>query len=989
MSVPIKTRKKLIEVALPLESVNIASVRENYIYRGNPSSMHKWWAQRPLAAARAVIFAQMVDDPSEYTDDLLLVHEKLQDAKAELKRRELEWNNRETDADGLEPPSLEECAADIERERLFRIIEDLVKWENTNNDYVLDKAHAEILRSWQRACVDNADHPNADELFDPKNPPKFHDPFAGGSTLPLEAQRLRLDAYGSDLNPVAVLINKALIELPPKFADMPPVNPAADRNRSWAGSEGLSDDVRYYGSWICSELNKKLSDLYPDVRITAEVAKGRPDLKPFIGRELPVIAWLWARTVKSPNPAFRDVDVPLVSTFMVSTKPGSEVWLKPVLSGHSYHFEACLGKPTDTEAAKSGTKAGKRANFRCLMSGTPIDPEYIKSEGQAGRIGARMLTAVVDADGKRLYVSPTYEQETVALQVPRPPLETSDICGSSQYVGTRAYGMDSFDKLFSARQLKALVCMEETLKGISDRIAADVDTGKFDRAKLVAYSDAIITYLAFAIDKYATYGNSLVPWYPKENRPSMLFSQQVFPIVWDYAEVNPLSTIGGSLSKSIDVVANSFSGLPHVKQPAKVFQANAVDVDSPKHCVVSTDPPYYDNVPYADLSDFFYSILRRTVGRRYPDLFRTMATPKQEELVAATHRHGGKAQAEHFFLEGMTAAMTRLADRSHGSYPLTIYYAFKQSESKGDGVSSTGWETFLDAVVQSGLSINGTWPVRTERTGRVRDSGSNALASSIVLVCRPRDSSAAAISRRDFLNSLKLELPAALKHLQRGNIAPVDLAQAAIGPGMATFTRHSQVLDAAGKPMSVREALARINEVLDEVLAAQEGDFDPDTRWAVTWFDQFGFEEGEFGTADTLSKAKGTAVAEMADPRNGAIITAKAGKVKLNRPGELPAEWDPTTDPRLTVWEMVHHLIRQMEDQGESAAADLMAALGAKAEAARELAYRLYAICERKKRSAEGQTYNALVQSWPEMTRLARDLVASGATGPAQAELAI
>ncbi len=387
--------------------------------------------------------------------------------------------------------------------------------------------------------------------------------------------------------------------------------------------------------------------------------------------------------------------------------------------------------------------------------------------------------------------------------------------------------------------------------------------------------------------------------------------------------------------------------------------------------IVSTDPPYYDNIGYADLSDFFYVWLRRSLKPIFLHLFDTVTVPKADELVATPYRHGSKEKAESFFLEGMTQAMHRLTEQTHPGFPITIYYAFKQSERNDvSGISSTGWETFLEAVIQAGLALSGTWPMRTENTTRLVGMSSNALASSIILVCRPRPTDAPTATRREFLTALKAELPTALIHLQRGNIAPVDLAQAAIGPGMAVYTRYNKVLDAEGQPLPVREALALINQTLDEVLAEQEGDFDADSRWALAWFEQSGFDEGDYGVAETLSKAKNTSVAGMVQ---AGILASKGGKARLLRPEELPKVWDPDTDARLTVWETVHHLIRVLEEGGESAAAALAAKLGSKAVVARELAYRLYTLCERKKRAQEALSYNGLVQSWPEITRLARE----------------
>ncbi len=998
---PIKTRKKLIEVALPLDKINEASAREKSIRHGHPSTLHLWWARRPLAAARAVIFAQMVDDPSEYVDTLLGIPERKREAERELKKRRAAWELLPDDAERGDAPTLEEAAADLERERLFRIIEDLVKWENTTNDYVLDKARAEIWQSWRRACADNAGHPRAAELFDRNKLPAFHDPFAGGGALPLEAQRLGLEAYASDLNPVAVLINKAMIEIPPKFAGQPPVNPEADRNRKWKGAEGLADDVRYYGNWMRDEAEKRIRHLYPKVKVTAEMAADRPDLKPYVGRELTVIAWLWARTVKSPNPAFRDVDVPLASTFMLSTKAGKEAWVEPVIEKGGYRFEVRAGKPRDLEGTKLGTTAGKRAAFKCLMSAgqTPIGYDYIRDEGKAGRMSAKLMAIVAEGSRGRVYLSPTAEEEDLARSAKpdwRPDMPLPD---NPRDFKTPNYGLTTFGDLFTDRQLVALntfsdLVLEAREKAKAHALAAgrSADSTPLDEGGTgaQAYSDAVAVYLGQVVSKLTAYHCTFGLWRANMDKSGRGFGRQAIPMVWDYPEVNPFAGAGGDLSGAVGDAANLITLFP-TGQNSRAYQAAAQILDNHSgDLIVSTDPPYYDNIGYADLSDFYYVWLRHTLRDVYGTVLGTIAVPKEQELVATPYRHGGKEAAEAFFLQGMTEAVSRMVQRSHRGFPTTIYYAFKQAEVKGAGAAvSTGWETFLEGVVAAGFALSGTWPMRTEQSAALK-TGMNSLASSIVLVCRPRAPSASTATRRQFLAELRDDLPKALLHLQRGNIAPVDLAQAAIGPGMAVFTRYAQVIDGeTGKPISVREALARINEVLDEVLARQEGDFDPDTRWAVTWFDEMGFAEGDYGRAEQLSKAKNTSVAAMAEERNGGIILARAGKVRLRRPAELPEDWDPDADPRLTVWEMVHHLIRRMDEGGEGAAAELVAKLGARAETARELAYRLYSIAERKKRAADALPYNALVQSWPEITRLARDLTAAGVAAPAQAELAI
>jgi len=982
----VRTRKKLIEVALPLEAINAASAREKSIRHGHPSTLHLWWARRPLAAARAVIFAQMVDDPSEYVDVLLGNPETRRAAERELERRQALYDNLVAEAEPGPPPRLEDCAADLERQRLFRLIEQLVQWENTTNEDVLQRARDEIWASWRRACADNAGHPRAAELFDPDRLPPFHDPFCGGGSLPLEAQRLGLEAHASDLNPVAVLITKAMIEIPPRFANHPPVNPERDLHRAWRGAQGLAEDVRHYGRWIREEAERRIGHLYPKVEVTPAMVAERPDLKPYLGQRLTVIAWLWARTVRSPNPAFAGVEVPLASTFLLSSKAGKEAWVEPVIEGGGYRFRVRVGKPP--ESAKAGTKLSRGANFRCLMSGSPIGGDYIKAEGQAGWMGARLMAIVAEGDRARIYLAPTSEQEATAKDAQpewRPDITVS---GSTQYLGVKPYGMHRFDQLFTERQTAALATFSSLVEEAKERVRVDAIAAGFsdDRMPLresdsdgTDYADGIGVYLACAIGRCADYWSSLAIW--AGDFVAHTFGRQALPMTWDFVEANPLSTATGCWVGAIEWVGRVVEQLP-ASASAYAEQADAAKQDVSQAKVVSTDPPYYDNVPYADLSDFFYVWERRSLRSSLPELFSTLEVPKSEELVAFAYRHqDGKAGAEAFFLDGMTKAMHRLSEQGHPAFPVTVYYAFKQSESDNDvGTSSTGWETFLEAVIRAGFGINGTWPMRTERPGRLRETGSNALASSIVLVCRPRPADAPSATRREFLSQLKAELPAALRHLQKGNIAPVDLAQAAIGPGMAVFTRYAQVLDAEGKALPVREALALINATLDEVLAEQEGDVDADSRWALAWFEQHGFAEGEFGVAETLSKAKNTSVAGLAE---AGILDSRRGKVRLKPPAELPPEWDPATDPRLTAWESVHHLIRALEAGGEAAAAGLVAKLGARAEVARELAYRLYVIAERKRRAGEALSYNALVQSWPEIARLARE----GAQGRAQGEI--
>ena len=996
-------KKKLIEVALPLNAINKESLhRKQKAPKGWPTSFHKWWAQRPLAAARAVIFSQMVDDPSAYVDVLRADPKLYRHAESVLKARLKLWEEaqgltekaKQTGLPVVEPgpaPTLDDLLAEIERQRLFKIIEDLVLWENTTNETVIQAAREEIWQSWRRACAENADHPQANVLFDRMKLPPFLDPFAGSGSLPLSAQWLGLESYASDLNPVAVLINKAMIEIPPKFAGKPPVNPGAHKGKSliereWKGAQGLAEDVRYYGQWMREEAERRIGHLYPKVEVTSGIVNERPDLKQYLGKKLTVIAWLWARTVKSPNPAFATVNVPLASTFMLSTKAGKEAYVEPVIENGSYRFTVKMGKPKDVDGARRGTKSGgSGTSFLCLMSETPIPFEFLRAEAKAGRMGARLMAIDAEGDRGRVYLPPTPEMEAIALSADPNDVPETDLPAKALGFRVQEYGMTRWCDLFSSRQLVALTTFSDLIQAARDRVyvdalqfglSADPKPLRDGGLGAAAYSDSLAVYLACVIDRMIYYGSTLTTWLPKDNALRDCMPRQALAMTWDFAEGNPLAKSSGDISTCAKAVWN-YLDFATVGPTAQAIQADVqTGIPGIAGLVISTDPPYYANIGYADLSDFFYVWLRRSLRPVFPDLFATLTVPKAEELVATPYRHGSKENAESFFLDGMTQAMHRLAEQTHPAFPVTIYYAYKQVESDGDeGTTNTGWDTFLAAVIEAGFALSGTWPLRTEGEGRMIASGTNALASSIVLVCRPRAADAPTATRREFVAALKAELPQALAHLQRGNIAPVDLAQAAIGPGMAVFTRYAKVIDAEGKPLSVREALALINQTLDEALAEQEGDFDADSRWALTWFEQSGFDEGDYGVAEQLSKSKNTAVEGMVD---AGIIDSKRGKVRLLTPEELSTDWDPTTDTRLTAWEIVHHLIRVLESGGEGAAAVIVAKLGAKAEPARELCYRLYTMCERKKRAAEALAYNGLVQSWPEIARLA-------AAGPAPA----
>ncbi|ELP3489917.1 DUF1156 domain-containing protein [Pseudomonas aeruginosa] len=952
---PIKTPKKLIEVALPLDAINVAAAREKSIRHGHPSTLHLWWARRPLAAARAVIFAQMVNDPG---------------FERHLGR-------------GV---NMEKAAA--ERERLFKIIEDLVQWENTNNEEVLERARAEIWNSWRETCELNKSHPQAAKLFDPDKLPGFHDPFAGGGALPLEAQRLGLESYASDLNPVAVTINKAMIEIPPKFAGRAPVGPeiAVDKGskkratrdafEDWSGAKGLAEDVRRYGAWMREEAQKRIGHLYPQIEVTAEMVAERPDLAQYQGEKLTVIAWIWARTVKSPNPAFSHAEVPLASTFVLSSKPGSEAYVEPIVEEDHYRFKVKVGR--FPEAAKSGTKLSRGANFQCVLSQTPIEPKYIKAEGIAGRIGQRMVAVVAEGRRGRIYLPPTGEHELAAKQA-APEWEPSiAFTKNSRHMTPWAYGISSFTDLFSKRQLVAMntyadLVIEATKKAQVDAERAGYSSGgglNNGGSSAAAYAEAIGVYLSIFLSRMVNMNNAMCSWRsdPAKQHVGHMFARQAIPMVWDFAEANPIGMSAGSFDKTFDFIPKVFPYLPACAQ-GFVQQVDASVNTESTNRVISTDPPYYDNVPYADLADFFYVWLRRSLRTTYPSLYATVAVPKREELVADPLRHGGKLNAEEFFLNGMTRAMQNLAEQAHPAFPVTIYYAFKQAETKGDvGTHSTGWETFLEAVLRAGFALTGTWPMRTELSNRMRGSESNALASSIVLVCRKRTADAPSISRREFIRELNATLPDALLDMTRGGInspvAPVDLSQAIIGPGMEVFSKYSAVLEADGSPMSVRSALQLINRFIGE------DDFDHDTQFCLAWFEQHGWAEGKYGDADVLARAKGTSVGGLVE---AGVVDSSGGNLRLLKWADMPRDWAPETDNRLAVWEALHQLIRALNQDGETAAGQLLARMPDKTAGITALTYRLYTLCERQGWASEARAYNELQGAWIGIEQASQD----------------
>ncbi len=940
------TTRKLIEVALPLPEINDASAYDKMPGIGpHPKGIHHWWARLPLPVARAVLFASVVDDPSSHPERF---------PTEEVQARE--------------------------RERLFGIIRKMMEKQLHKHLEVYAEARAEMLKH----CGGKL--------------PAVLDPFAGGGSIPLEAARLGFEAYAGDINPIAVLLNKCNLEIAPRWADHPPVNPE-DRRKiggtgHWRGSAGLAADVRYYGRVILERARERVGHLYPPVRVTAEMAAEHPHLKPYVGKELPVIAWIWARTVPSPNPAARGAHVPLMSTFSLSSKRGKEAWLEPVVdrAAGTWRFVVRTGAPRDRTAVRAGTKIG-RATFRCLLTGDAIEEDYIKAQGKAGHMGVRLVAIVADTGRGRVYLPATEEHEAIARQAK--PTWKPDVEISYEPIGIRTplWGLTSLTLHFTPRQLTAMVTLSDLVREVREDVRRDALAAGMSEDEAGEYVRAVVTFLALALDRLADFNNALSRWKPSGQQQMQLFARQAISMVWDFSEANALGDKAICWHNSVEICADAIETIGVGSENTRTIrQVRPIDAARPwdglKNVLVSTDPPYYDNIGYAAISDFFYVWLRRTIGDLYPDLFATILVPKEPELVAAPDRFGGdKHVAKEHFEQGLRRAFAQLRDKMDPRFPLTVYYAYKQedeesgedgdeeeglNEQAGDQVDrTTGWETMLTALIETGFQITATWPVRASQQWRMRAMGSNALASYIVLACRPRPEDAPQTDRRGFVAELKRELPGALRKLQQGNIAPVDFAQAAIGPGMAVFSRYSRVLEPNGRPMTVRTALGLINQVLSEVLAEQEDEFDNETRWAIAWFEQYGFEEGEFGEAELLSKAKVTTVSRL---QEAGIVQARGGDVRLLRPEELPKDWDPERDDHPTVWGAAHHLIRvhYHEKAGDAATAELVRKLGPRAELARDLAYRLYGICERRGRSQEAQAYNALVLGWPELARLAR-----------------
>jgi putative DNA methylase len=966
--------KKLIEVSIPLEAINAASAREKSIRHGHPSTLHLWWARRPLAACRAVLFAQLVDDPSSWPE---------------------RFDN-------------DEAKIEAERKRLHKIIADMVPWEASNDETILNAARWEIARSVAWGLGEQPPSKNDGtailDYLQTKAPPVY-DPFSGGGSIPLEAQRLGLRAYGSDLNPVAVLIGKALVEIPPKFANRPPVNPKAREEakhgelRGWKGAQGLAEDIRYYGQWMRDEAERRIGHLYPKVKL--------PD-----GSETTVVAWLWARTVRSPDPATKGAMVPLVSSFMLSTKDGKKAWVETAIdpaAPDGWRFEVKAGKiaKTDEERLKKGTMTA-RGNFACILSGAAIPEQWNRAEGMAKRLGIRLMAIVVANGRERVYLPPDDEQVRVANHASPEWEPEGELFGKALGFRVPAYGFTKWSDLFTRRQIVALttysnLVAEARKKALIDGCTAGLaDDGRALHAGGIGaqgYADSIATYLALAVGRLADIQNSLCRWENTKTQVRNLFSRQAISMIWDFGENNLFGDAAGDFGVSLGNLLRALRAVPALSRHS-IIAHNAAQELPFANVSISTDPPYYDNVGYADLSDFFYVWLRPTLHSVWPDLFRRLVTPKAEELVATPARHGGRAGAEAFFIKGMGEALTAMRKAANEDDPLTVYYAFKQAEIVDGGTTSAGWASFLQAIVDAGLAVDGTWPMRTELSNRMRGQDSNALASSIVLVCRRRNLLASAVTRAEFIRALKREMSDAISAIRKAGVGPVDMQQSVIGPGMGIFTRYAKVLEDDDSAMTVKTALALINRVWEEIENELDTNFDAETQVALAWFSTYGFDARVSGELITLANAKNIPSNALF---NCGVFKDLKGKAALtSRNDWWPAEIAPndsdeekrrkrglTDHGTATVWACVQKAaaILNAESGGGEAAGRFVAQMGPKAEAARALAYRLFEIATKKGWAAEALIYNELAQEWPKLEELASGARASAGAATAQGDL--
>lgn len=893
-------KKKLIETGIPLKTINAVSSREKSLRHGLPSGLHLYWARRPLAVTRSILFAQLVDDPSAHIDRY---------------------------------PTEE--VQDQEREHLKRMMEMLARWEDIHNEALYREAYKTILDS-NNGVV-----------------PAVLDPFAGGGAIPLEAQRLGAEAHASDLNPLAVIINKALIEFPSRLRDKKAVHPAEVTTQDKSGS--LAEDIRYYGQLLRDRAFEKVGQLYPKI-------------KDANGENHTVIAWIWARTVTNPNPA-NPVQVPLVRSWWLSKKKGKEAWIKPIIQQDgSLRYEVqhnADGPKGDSEGTVS------RKGAISIVDGTPIDLKYIRQQSKAGRLGTSLIAIVGDSNNGRMYYSPVASQiDAAAVDEPADkPLELLP----EHALGFRvqAYGFKAWSDLFTNRQLTMLTNLADTVSEIRELVLADALASGMPEGKRLdeggdgakAYADAMSVYLSLAVSRQANCSSSICTWDNTIEKIRNVFARQAISMTWDFAEANPFSSKSGNFLSQINWVAEAVEAVP-AWPSSEAHQADAA-TRSYNNVVVSTDPPYYDNIGYADLSDYFYVWLRRMLKSILPSVCSTLLTPKAQELVADPYRHGGKDGAARFFVEGFNHVFEHIRETARTDIPMTVYYAYKQKDDKTG--TSTGWYALLDGLIHGGWEITATWPVRSELSNRMRGNNSNALASSIVLACRPRPRDAPSIPMRVFNSVLRKELTKELKTLMASGIDPVDLNQAAIGPGISVYSRYSRIREADGTDMPIQKALEVINHVIDEVMGDADSDYDPDTRFAVKWYQSYGWNQESSGMADQLSRSCGTTPDALV--RSG-VFEAAGGKAHLFKPEEMTGEWNPIKDDHISLWEGMIRMTGILDSNGVDTVAPMMAQLGERLplDDVRALGFRMFHEAEKRKDTEGAIKFNSLISMWDDLS---------------------
>ena len=963
------SRKKLIEHSLPLDAINAASVREKSAKAGHPWGTHFWWSRKALAAARAVVFAQLVDDPESWPEHF---------------------------------PTEE--AQDKERRRLHRIIEDMVEWpKSASKDQIrfarsIQAARVEIARSLARSeGCEAPDAENPDEVLEflQEHGPPIYDPFCGGGSIPLEAQRLGLRAYGSDLNPVAVLITKSLIEFPRKFAGLPPVHPDAAKHsdiagRSWRGAEGLAEDVRRYGAWIQEQAKKRIGHHYPDTKT--------PD-----GEEVTVVAWLWVRTVASPDPALKGAHVPLASSFVLSAKKGKMAIAIPIRDENApdgWRFEVKTSGITkkEIEEAKKGT-VNRSDGGTCILSGSNMPFAYIREQGKSVGLSKRLMALVVEGGKGKTYLAPDDQQEDAAnIEQATLPELSGDLTYNPRDFKTPNYGLTTWADLFTARQALALSTLSELALEVHSMVVEDCgkceafanrnckDTLERGGDGATAYADALCTYLSLVVSQAANHNATTCGWNRPNQQLRSTYARQAIAMSWDFAEANIISDRTGSF---FSMLYRSANGIESLKETGfgQAWQADARKGYEAHNLSVVSDPPYYDNFVYADLADFFYIWQRKGLSKIHSELFRRLESPKSDELVVAPYRQGGPSAAEAAFAEGIQEALSRQRETTE-CWPISIFYAFKQEELKKEGLFSPGWASFLSGLVKTGFSIDGTWPIQTEKAGRVQSISMNALASSVVLICRKRSDDAPSIARRDFQRELRIEMQRALED-QQATIPLPDRRQAAIGPGIGVFSKYRCVREADDSEMTVATALALVNREIDAILAEGTEALDSETRFALEWYGRHGFSEGKSG--DAISALQGFNLSEAAMNRSG-LFRARGGSAKLLTREEMIQEnpgWSPAADNTPTAWELAQHLARihGAQDGGIEAAGRILAQRPHAGPDVLLVAERLYDMDNNRGRAGEALVWNELQADWPQILAAADRAREEGYASPAQGEM--